>query len=432
MEGATRSNRGARLSSRLEEQPSFGSSLSADAVEQLGLREGVSARVVGRAGRMILVEAEGGAGPAVPWDRDLVLSADVRAFPLADLLQLVHAAGKSGFLLFQFGADEKAVYLSRGEVVFAESNLEADRLGLSLLRAGKIDRDALASAESRFHPMTRLGKILVELGYLTPRDLWDGVKTQVEDIVRSLFAYTAGWIHFWEGEIEPDNTVRLSLPTQRLIDEGLAHRDELLRFLAQLEDPRTRIRVCGDVRRAGSENERAILAALAEDASFGSLCHRSGLDPRTAARTLQCLMLTRQVAIAQLESAGEDFATADDDVVREAVSLHCKLIFELTAPLVAVDGPLAVAERINRILAEGASRGRRLFEGLEFDVRAGLDPTRVEHRALRLPGDRIREVDEALGELVAYLEFELRNHPRIPDASPFLEAVDPLRAMLIR
>ncbi|MBK7950204.1 MAG: hypothetical protein IPK00_15965 [Deltaproteobacteria bacterium] len=48
------------------------------------------------------------------------------------------------------------------------------------------------------------------------------------------------------------------------------------------------------------------------------------------------------------------------------------------------------------------------------------------------PGDRIREVDEALGELVAYLEFELRNHPRIPDASPFLEAVDPLRAMLIR
>lgn len=420
------------MSARREALPSFGSGLSADAVAQLGLREGQSARVVGRAGRMVLVEAEGGAGPAVPWDRDLVLSADVRAFPLADLLQLVHAAGKSGFLLFQFGGDEKAVYLSRGEVVFAESNLEADRLGLSLLRSGKITGEELAVAESRFHPMTRLGKILVELGSLTPRDLWDGVKTQVEDIVRSLFAYTGGWIHFWEGEIEPDNTVRLSLPTQRLIDEGLAHRDELLRFLAQLEDPRTRIRGAGDARRAGSENERAILAALAEDASFGLLCHKSGLDPRTAARTLQFQQRTGQVAIEQIEGPGEDFATADDDVVREAVSLHCKLIVELTAPLVAVDGPLAVAERINRILAEGASRGRHLFEGLEFDVRAGLDPTRVEHRALRLPGDRIREVDEALGELVAYLEFELRNHPRIPDASPFLEAVDPLRAMLIR
>jgi hypothetical protein len=114
------------------------------------------------------------------------------------------------------------------------------------------------------------------------------------------------------------------------------------------------------------------------------------------------------------------------------VSLHCKLIFELTAPLVAVDGPQAVAERINRIVAESVARGRKLFAGVELDARAGLDPSKVEYRALRLPGDRIREVDEALGEIVAYLEFELRNHPRIPDGTPYLEAVDALRAMLIR
>lgn len=381
---------------------------------------------------MVLVEAGGSVGPAVPWDRDLVLSSDVRAFPLADLLQLVHAAGKSGFLLFQFGGDEKAVYLSRGEVVFAESNLEADRLGPCLLRAAKLTREQLATAESRFHPMTRFGKILVELGFLTPRDLWDGVKTQVEDIVRSLFSYTAGWIHFWEGEIEPDNTVRLSLPTHRLISEGLAHRDELLRFIAMLEDPRVRLRASAELSHSGSENERALLAALAEESTFGSLCHRSGLDPRTAARTLQGLKQTGHVRIDHDAGLADEYATADDDVVREAVTLHCKLIFELTAPLVAVDGPLAVAERINRIVAESAARGRKLFAGRAFDARAGLDPSQVEHRALRLTGDRIREVDEALGEIVAYLEFELRNHPRIPDGTPFLEAVDSLRAMLIR
>jgi hypothetical protein len=420
------------LSASHANRPAIGASLSAEAAGELGLDERQTARVVGRAGRMILVESEGGVGPAVPWDRDLVLSSDVRAFPLADLLQLVHAAGKSGFLLFQFGGDEKAVYLSRGEVVFAESNLEADRLGLCLLRAGMLTREQLAAAESRFHPMTRFGKVLVELGTLTPRDLWDGVKTQVEDIVRSLFSYTAGWIHFWEGEIEPDNTVRLSLPTHRLISEGLARRDELLCFIAQLEDPRARLRRGSEPRPSGSENERAIVAALAEESSFGSLCHRTGLDPRTAARTLQFLQLTGQVQIDHAAGPALEFATADDDVVREAVSLHCKLIFELTAPLVAVDGPQAVAERINRIVAESVARGRKLFAGVELDARAGLDPSKVEYRALRLPGDRIREVDEALGEIVAYLEFELRNHPRIPDGTPYLEAVDSLRAMLIR
>lgn len=421
------------MSDALRDSTSIGPSLPPELARRLGLAEGRTARVVGRAGRMVLVEAEGGAGPAVPWDRDLVLSVDVRAFPLADLLQLVHAAGKSGFLLFQFGEDEKAVYLSRGEVVFAESNLEADRLGPTLVRTGAIPPDALATAERRFQPGTRLGRILVELGALSPRDLWNGVKTQVEEIVRSLFSYGAGWIHFWEGEIEPDNTVRLALPTHRLIAEGLARRDELLRFMAQLEEPRTRIRARGGPRRAGaSENERAVLEALADGASFGVVCHRSGLDPRTAARTLRFLASADQIEIVQVEGEIDEFATADDDVVREAVAMHCKLVFELTAPLVAVDGAQAVAERVNRILAECAASGRRLFDGLEFDARAGLDPARVEHRALRLPGDRIRALDDALGELATYLEFELRNHPRIPDASPFLDAVDPLRAMLIR
>ena len=73
-----------------------------------------------------------------------------------------------------------------------------------------------------------------------------------------------------------------------------------------------------------------------------------------------------------------------------------------------------------------------LLDGVQFNSFAALDPTELEHRALRLPGDRVRELDEALGEIVVYLEFELKNHPQIDDCSPFLEAVDPLRAMLIR
>ena len=36
----------------------------------------------------------------------------------------------------------------------------------------------------------------------------------------------------------------------------------------------------------------------------------------------------------------------------------------------------------------------------------------------------------ALTEVAAYLEFELRNHPQIEDATPYLEAVEPLRAKL--
>ena len=408
-------------------------SLSPESLNLLGMSSQVDVRVVAQTGRMTLLENGEGSGPPIPRDRDLVLSCDVRAFPLADLLSLVHRAGKSGYLLFEFENEEKAVYLSRGEVVFAESNLPADRLGVCLLRAGLIDQDQLELAESRYHPQTRFGKIVVELGALTPRDLWNGVKSQVEEIVRSLFSYTAGWIHFWEGEIEPDNVVRLSLPTNRLIGEGLERRDELLLYLAKLEDARTRVRVGPETRPPVSENERAIMDALDEEGLFHGLCHRSGLDPRTTARTLHFLQRAGRIEIEQEKSdVPPDFSTADDDVVREAVALHGKLIFELCAPLVALDGTEAVADRLNRIREESAAHGRSLLAGVEFNAFAALDPTELEHRALRLPGDRIREIDDALGEIVAYLEFELKNHPQIDDSSPFLEAVEPLRAMIIR
>ena len=411
----------------------FGRSFSAESKQILGLEPEEGLRVLARSGRAILLERGDEQGTAVPWDRDLVLSSDVRSFALADLLSLVHDAGKSGYLLFQYDGEEKAVYLSRGEVVFAESNLATDRLGACLLRTGLIDQAQLDLAEQRYHPMTRFGKVVVELGILTPRELWNGVKTQVEEIVRSLFSYTAGWIHFWEGEIEPDNVVRLSLPTRRLIGEGLARRDDLLRFLARLEDSRTAILRGSETRRPASENESAILDALAVEDRFAGICHRSGLDPRTVARTIQFLQLTGHVAVeVGTSEAHGPWTSADDDVVREAVELHAKLVFELAAPLIALDGASEVAGRLDTILEESAESGRKLLEGVRVGAQGTLDPEALTHRALRLTGDRVREVDEALGEVVAYLEFELKNHPQIEDAAPFLEAVDPLRAMLIR
>ena len=253
----------------------LGTILSRESSEDLGLKRDESARIVARAGRMVLLEAGESGGAAVPWDRDLVLSANVRGFPLADLLSLVHSAGKSGFLLFQFENEEKAIYLSRGEVVFAQSNQKSDRLGACLQRAGQLTAAQLDAAERRYHPSTRFGKVLVELGYMAPRDLWNGVKEQVEDIVRSLFAYTSGWIYFWEGEIEPDNVVRLSLPTHRLIAEGLARRDDLFRFIARLENERTRVERGQEVERALSENERAVMGALVLEDRFAGICHLS-------------------------------------------------------------------------------------------------------------------------------------------------------------
>jgi hypothetical protein len=59
-----------------------------------------------------------------------------------------------------------------------------------------------------------------------------------------------------------------------------------------------------------------------------------------------------------------------------------------------------------------------------------VDPEELICRALRVPGEREREVQLALGELVSYLEFELLNHPGIEDGASILEGLQGLRSRL--
>jgi hypothetical protein len=413
----------------------FGCNLRLDDEQRkdLGLGPEDAIRVLHSGGSTILLERTGSETPIpIPWDRDLVLTAEVRAFPLADILNMAHGAGKSGFLYFRREEIEKSVYLHRGEVVFATSNQVVDRIGESLLRAGLITLEQLRDAEQFFEGRQRFGKVLVQRGILTARSLWDGVKTQVEDIVRSLFSYTAGTVHFWEGEVQPDNVVRLSLPTRRLVSEGLERRDELFKLLASAEDPRTRLERLEARPNHLAANERAFLEALETESDFQGVCRRVGLDPLSGARTLQLLSLVGAVKMDRLEVApgGEPQAAAHgDDDVRCFATDCIKLLAELAAPIVALDGADA-AQRMNGLLADAAERHPELLNGLQVGDCGTLDPEEIATRALRLPGDRLRAIGSALGELVSYLEFELRNHPRIDEPELFLDAVAELRGQL--
>ena len=64
------------------------------------------------------------------------------------------------------------------------------------------------------------------------------------------------------------------------------------------------------------------------------------------------------------------------------------------------------------------------FEGRHECLSGGL------HVGVQPVGNRERAVGDALGEVISYLEFELRNNPRISDPDAFIDAVDELRAKI--
>ncbi len=154
-----------------------------------------------------------------------LLAGAVEAFGIAEVVAFLNMAEQTGVLEFRFpGEVVKRLHFDRGEIVFATSSLREDRLGESLLRAGRITRAQLDIAARAITPANKLGKILVEMGCLTPRELFGAVRRQVEEIVESLFDFDRGRFVFTAGLPEGGTRLRLSSPTREFIVAAIERR----------------------------------------------------------------------------------------------------------------------------------------------------------------------------------------------------------------
>jgi hypothetical protein len=69
-----------------------------------------------------------------------------------------------------------------------------------------------------------------------------------------------------------------------------------------------------------------------------------------------------------------------------------------------------------------------LLAGVEVaEEGEAFEAATLADRAARLPDPGGDALAAALGELVAYLEFELVNHPKLADASGVMRGLEPLR-----
>jgi hypothetical protein len=365
-------------------------------------------------------------GAALPIATPPALTADLGVLSAAGLLSAIHERRRSGLALFRYRDQEKVVYLEAGEVIFASSNQTVDRLGECLLRTGAIKLADLEEAEREFQPGDRFGRVLVERGILTPRELWNGVRSQVEEIVRSLFSLPEGRMWFWDGEIRPDNVVRLSLETSRLIVEGQQRCAELRRFLGVLDDPRVQLaQTSGAARPNLAGSERSIFAAVGAGRAFREVVAELRLDAESAARSVQLLRLVGALKLMRLsEAPPAEHASA---ALRAKSEAFAKLIGAMTGAIAEAEGDRAIDARLSRQLHELSSRHPALLAGASLSESGGIDATAFAERAAKLPETAEDALAAALGELVAYLEFELINHPKLKDAQGFLAALEPLR-----
>ncbi len=150
------------------------------------------------------------------------LKGNINNISLVKLLVQLNRNGKTGTLNLSAPSFTKTIYLNAGDVIFASSNYADDRLGEMLLKAGKITVEQYdTSVEVLKSTGKRQGAIFVELGYLTPKELFSGLKYQVNEIIQSLFLLEDAEYEFREGDIPSQEVIALKMSMGNLIYAGV-------------------------------------------------------------------------------------------------------------------------------------------------------------------------------------------------------------------
>ncbi len=150
------------------------------------------------------------------------LKGNMRDYKIADVLIGIQRGTKTGTLEIKSKSVIKRVYIKNGDMVFADSSLENDRLGEMLVREGKITLDQFNLASDRLRKSgEKLGKILVRMSCLTPRELYQAVRHQVHEIILSLFNITEGEFEFKEGTLPGNDLITLVISAANIIYRGM-------------------------------------------------------------------------------------------------------------------------------------------------------------------------------------------------------------------
>lgn len=157
---------------------------------------------------------------------------------LPDVVQLLALGQKTGCLNIARAGDFGSVFFVGGRIVHASLVNRKERLGEQLLRAGAVDAADLQAAltEQAADPARRLGELLLLRGAVPQPVLERHARTQVEEAVLELLAWTQGTFSF-----EPEVSVELQIPSlsldaSSLLMEGARRTDERARIATHVPD----------------------------------------------------------------------------------------------------------------------------------------------------------------------------------------------------
>ncbi|HEY3449525.1 MAG TPA: DUF4388 domain-containing protein [Myxococcales bacterium] len=333
----------------------------------------------------------------------VIMAGDLSGVQLADLVAFLNQSRITGILRVVSPAGERAIVFKSGDIHGAASDDPADRVGEIAVRLGLVSRAQLDQVLASDPQPSRVGRMLVEAGYLPPHDLWRCLQHQVSEVFHALLLAAEGAFMLVDQPVEDRGA--LAINTQGLLMDAIRRIDEMKEFRKRLPSSAAyvvRVKPAGPKLEPG---ERQVYDHCNGDVTVAEVAQRLKLTEFDATKILHHLISMGLVAAksAPQTASGvakvptpEDIAATFNSVFREILSevARVNMVKEFVA---AANGALAQQAQKAPVLA-----------GLGFaqDLTLGGPVLDNLRRLGQAPAEAARTLHSALSELMFFLLFE--------------------------
>lgn len=343
--------------------------------------------------------------------KEIAFQGKLKSISVPDLLTFIGMVKKSGILTVESGNITRKFYWEKGELVFANSTHPDETLGSFLIRHGKITQEQNMKSGMLVEPGKRQGKILVQMGILTPKQLWWAVKNQVLEIIYGIFSLSEGNFFFEEIEEPTEEKIKLSTSTTNIIMEGIRRLDEWPRIKELIPDdtvvPTLVPPEFRDNQVKFHEGEIEVMNLVDGKRNIRDIVHVSPFEAFETLRILMSLLLARYIFI-----PGSTVKTEEDveDVtaIKSLIEKYNKIFGELWN---ALGEKMSPKERQDLFDDVKNQVNEPVLEGPLFDARGHLPITVLMANVADYPQEnRVKVLSSSLDNLMSFLLFETSKH----------------------
>lgn len=387
--------------------------LRADAAGATMLAGGPGRYRAHRAGALVVMTLDEGTGAVAREGETLALCGDIAAMPLLGLMNMLGQSRESGRLVLKRGPSERVVLLHNGDVASIGSNLPADRLGVFLVKLGKISESALEEAQ-RDSAATgkRIGQVLLQRGFIDSHQLWRAIQEQITELFADVVQWQEGSFVLYRLPPGFQMPPTPPLPMQGLLLEAVRRADEMSVYRERIPSMSARLRRTQRPPPAGFGEDpddalaARVYAVIAPEAAVSDVARALHIADFDATRG--CYELLKR-GLVELVKAHVDthYALRREDAHR--LEVFNVAFREIHDEVVRAGQLEAFRAGVAKYLADPAHGFHAFFAGAVLDDSGALVPTPLAHNLGGLVAeghDASTVITEALTELTFFMLFQ--------------------------